>query len=118
MFIKHWGIFGTILATAVSRLLTQWYDAYILFKCALKSSFRNHYIRYWLYIILFIICSFITNWISDIAVFDNKWIGLIYKGIICLIVPTALALLFTCWSEEFKYTKGLFCGTIKRIIKK
>ena len=54
VFIKHWGIFGTILATAVSRLLTQWYDAYILFKCALKSSFRNHYIRYWLYIILFI----------------------------------------------------------------
>ena len=66
LLIKKFGIFGTILATVICRLVTQWYDPYILFKNVFKSSFKRFYVKYWAYIVLFLTGGCLTYFITEL----------------------------------------------------
>lgn len=112
LLIQRYGIFGTILATVFARLLTQWYDPFLLYKMIFKDSFRLFYFKYWLYIFLFVSGSFITNKIVEIVSVNNIYVNFALGVTICTIVSNAWVVLWTCKTKEFKYVVSM----LKRIL--
>lgn len=114
ILIKKMGIFGTILATIICRIITQWYDPYILFKDVFKSQFKKFYLKYWMYIFIFITGSILTFMISNL-IKVSPIIDFILKLFVCLIVPNLWTILLTFKTNEFEYLKDFLN---KKILKK
>lgn len=104
------GIFGAILATVLCRILTQWYDPYILFKFIFKKSFIGFYSTYWLYISLYLSGSLITNYVSNLININNLFFNIVSRSFLCIVIPNVWVLLFTSHSPEFLY----FLNIIKK----
>lgn len=103
VFIKKFGIFGTIFATSVCRLLTQWYDPFILFKYVFKTNFKKFYFRYIFYILIFLISASVTYGISELFYGDSELLRFIYVCCCCVFIPNFIAMLFTFKLNEFRY---------------
>ncbi len=117
IFIQKWGIFGTILATSVCRILTQWYDPYILFKYAFKTEFRQYYAKYWLYIFTFVANAGVLYYLSTLFDANNQIISLVLKVVCCLLVPNIIAVLLTIKTEEFSYFFSVSKKKIRKIMR-
>ena len=113
VLIRHYGIAGTIFATNLARLLTQWFDIYIINKYVFRKKFALLYMKYWLYIMAFLGMCIVTRYISRIISFDNGFIDLLVKGGVCLFIPNTIVLL-TCKLDEFAYVKHLGRAVLKR----
>jgi O-antigen/teichoic acid export membrane protein len=91
---KKWGVFGVLLATFVANMLTvKWYFPYVTFKYGFHTSAMHYFkrdIRYWIEVIIF---SCATHYICE-AITLPIWLDLIYRAIICIIVPNMLIILF------------------------
>lgn len=114
MLIKRLGILGTILATSISRILTQWYDPYILYKEIFKISFKGFYLKYWCYIILFWGSCLLTISITNLVIIENVWLAFVCKGILCIFIPNIFAVLFTFRTKEFAYCINIVKEKIKK----
>lgn len=64
LLIQKYGIFGTIFATVVCRIVTQWYDPYLLYKHVFHKKFLCFYRIYWGYLTIFLSGSILTYYIS------------------------------------------------------
>jgi len=108
IFIKKYGIFGTFLATVISRLVTQWYDPYILHKYTYKASFQKFYLRYIMYIMIFVSDCILTYYIAKQFVFESIFLTLVCRLICCMIIPNLWVILWTFYLTEFKDTIKTF----------
>lgn len=107
VLIQKYGIFGTILATVIARLLTQWYDPYLLYKIVFRDSFGYFYTKYWLYIALFVTGSFITDYIVGIVSVKNIYVNLVLSAVICVVVSNVWVVVWTYKTKEFAYVKKM-----------
>ena len=100
---RLYGLFGILLATAISRILTNmWYEPFILFKTYFKKSPIIYFRRQVFFWIIFVICSLCTYLLCSI--FKTISIAnLILKIVICVIVPNAIIMLLFFKSKEFEY---------------
>lgn len=114
---KRFGLFGILLATAMSRLCTNtWYDPYIVFKYGLNKSpklYFKKYVYYFCVLLITIIFSiYLINFIK--LPFFKK---IIVEFFICCIIPNSIFLLIFYNTKEFKYLHNLFIN-IKNSIEK
>ena len=107
LLIYKYGIFGTILATVIARLTTQWYDPYLLYKHIFKESFGKFYVRYWFYIALFVSGALLTNFVAESIAVDNMVLNLVSGSAVCVLLPNCWVLLWTFKTEEFAYVKDM-----------
>lgn len=103
LLIQKLGIFGTIFATIICRLLTQWYDPWILFKYVFKTGFCRFYFKYWIYIAIFLISSLVTYYASIMICFSNELMDFAMKCLMCILIPNLIAVLFVYRTDEFSY---------------
>ena len=106
--IKKYGIWGTIFATVLCRLLTQWYDPYILYRNVFKESFTKFYVQYWKYIFLFLSGCLLTDRTAAMICMKNDYLNAGYRLLCCLIIPNLWVILFTFWTSECKFFIKLF----------
>ncbi|MDO4803446.1 MAG: polysaccharide biosynthesis C-terminal domain-containing protein [Lachnospiraceae bacterium] len=118
ILIRRYGIFGTILATVFARFLTQWYDPYLLYKYIFKDSFARFYVKYWIYIGMFVSGAFITDYVMELISTNNMFFNLIIGAAICVIIPNVWVLLLTHRTKEFAYVKGMMKGVSLKNIRK
>lgn len=114
ILIKKMGIFGTILATILCRLITQWYDPFILYYEVFKQPFKQFYFKYLKYIIIYILGAFTSYSLSMHISTNNLLINLIINLAIGSIISNFTVIIFTFRSREFQYAKGY----LKKIFKK
>ena len=107
LLIREFGIFGTILATVIARLLTQWYDPYLMYKHIFQDSFAKFYVKYWAYIALFVSGAFITNFVAEAVAINNRFLNLILGAVICVVIPNCWVLIWTHRTKEFAFVKGV-----------
>lgn len=101
---KVWGLNGILIATAISRILTNlWYEPYILFRDYFKSSVYKYHFKKILEIIVLCIIILITQKISLLLKFENVIITFIYKIIICIIIPNLILFILSYRRKEFKF---------------
>lgn len=114
ILIQKYGIFGTILATVIARILTQWYDPFLLYKHIFKGAFGKFYTKYWLYIALFVSGALLTNYVAETIVVENKLLNLMIGVVVCVVIPNCWVLLWTVRTKEFAYVKGMMKKVIHR----
>lgn len=102
---KYMGLFGIYLATVISRLLTNaWYEPYALFKYSLKCNPLEYFVRYFKYIIIFIITA-IINYIVYIQIDISVITNLILHIISCTIITNGIFYILFKNKEEFIFFK-------------
>ena len=100
---SEWGLFGIMLATSISRLLTNtWYDPYVVFKYGLNTSPKIYLKKYIYFLILLIITIIVSLYLCSFIEF-NTILDIINKFIICIIIPNLIFLLAFYKKDEFKY---------------
>ena len=96
-----WGLFGILLATAISRLFTNtWYDPYAVFKYGLKSKVSKYYFRYLNYLFIVVIIGLACYYLCSV-ISINPYVDIIIKFLICCFIPNATIILLFRKTNEF-----------------
>ena len=100
---KYYGVKGIILATLISLFFINFiWGSNLIFKYYFKSiSSKEYYIQHLLYACVTLINAFLTCKICSVVTTPGI-IGLLFKGIICLVFPNILFLLIYCKTSIFK----------------
>ncbi len=113
ILVKFLGLFGVLLGTAISCLLTSiWVDPLIAYKKVFKKPLREHLKT----ILLFAILMFAIGWLTYFVVgFISLTgiVGLIVKTLICFVISVGILLVLFFKTKEFK----ILLNYLKNIIK-
>lgn len=103
---QKWGLFGILLATLISRLVTNiWYNPYAVFRYGFSEKSKSYFIRYLMYAVLLFFTLILTFWVSNIL--QGESIGVFgFRLIVCIFTPNIVFWLFFYKSEEFKLIYG------------
>ena len=100
----YFGLYGIILATVISLLLTNiWYEPYLLYKNFFKSSPLPYFIKLILRALLIIVIIAIMIPIIEFINIDHLYIRILVKALICTIIPNLILLIIYHKSEEFQF---------------
>lgn len=109
---KHIGLFGILIATAISRALTNtWYDPFVIYKYGLKKSPVSYFIRYIKFVIIIGLILVINGFLCSL-VKGNILTVVIIKTAICTLVSNIIIIAIFYKTNEFKYILNI----VKRII--
>ena len=114
IFVQFWGIFGVILASIVSRMITTWwFDPYLVYRHGLEESPKSYYINYFKYLFIIICVAGIIDFMFSFVTFGVV-LTFITKLIVCLILPNIIFFVIFRKTEEFDYLKGIVLRKLKR----
>ncbi len=112
---KIWGLFGILLATAVSRLFTNtWYDPYAIHKYGFNRSVKGYYAKYVMYALLIIFTGCLCFGICSVFTFPLI-INIVLKFLVCCIVPNLV--FFICFrkTKEFVRLMGMATSILSKM---
>ncbi len=103
ILVKHWGVFGIVIATAISILFIGFpWGTKIVFDNYFKGkSFLQYMRNEILYAVVTVVVCFITYKVCSLIQFSGIC-GLILTAIICIVVPNILYILVYSKSRYFK----------------
>ena len=118
---RVWGLFGILIATAISRLLTNtWYSPYAVFKYGFGMSVKPYFTRYAYYAVVLAAtggaCWFICSFINFAPI-----VNMIIKVVICSVIPNLVFFLLFFRTKEFGVLKSFVIraiGKVKKLIKR
>lgn len=116
--VKRIGIFGVLLGTFLSNLLTfMWFDPYIIYKKVFKKNVLRYYLTNIGYLLLFMLLGLLCNKVCDLITIKGI-IGFIIHGIICVSIPTTVIFVMFYKSTYFKYLKEPLLKIINNKLKR
>jgi len=112
---------GIILATASAYLFVgvPW-ETHIFFKYYMNEKPYKYYLKQGFYLIVNCIALLITYTLTNLIKTEGI-VGLIYKGLICLVVPNIIFILANLKSKDFNRiikNKGGVMGKIKKCLRR
>ena len=109
LLLKIFGLSGVFMGTIISGLVL-WCYSYpkFVYKKLFCRSYLDYFKETFGYISLFIIISFVSIYISNIFIFNNLFIKLLFNILISILVPNLLLLIIFYKSDEFKYFLRIF----------
>jgi O-antigen/teichoic acid export membrane protein len=114
----HFGIFGILLATLISRVLTTvWYDPYLVYKYKFNESPMNFYIKYISYLIILAVIYFINARVIELICVAGL-IGFIIKGFVIVILTNLLLLIIFNRNKDFIMIRLRLINIIKSYRRK
>lgn len=115
ILLKIFGFAGVFMGTIISGL-TLWCYSYP--KYVYKGLFNRNYISYFKetcgYILFFIVLASGSYYLSLFINFDNIYIQLMIKIILCLTIPNFVVAIIFCKTDNFKY----YIDLIKKYLRK
>lgn len=115
---KYFGLFGILLATAISRGLTNvWYDPYAVYKYGFESKSIEYFKRYLEFFIILLVNLLITNFICSFIIVDGI-LTLILKVIVCILISNVIFLVLLRKKEELKYFKNFITNMSNSLVNK
>lgn len=112
---KIYGISGVFLGTLISTMLTNfWVEPYILYKYGFKRSPKEYFIKYMVYLLLFMISGAATMLICDLIT-SKTWFAFFVRLIVCLLVPNSIFLISFYKTQEFKFLYDRLKGIFKKL---
>lgn len=101
---KFYGIFGIIIATSISRLLTNfWYHPYKLFKNIFKIPSKKYFLKQVYQIFVIIVLIVMINFINQRLSYELNIYIFAVKAIIIFILSLLFIVLSQIKTNEFKY---------------
>lgn len=115
---KYLGLFGVLLATAISRVFTNtWYNPYAVFKYVFELPFRVYVKRYIGYLVILVATGAVC-WLLCSLVNASLVVNTVIRFLICCIIPNAVFFCLFRKSEEFKTLTGFVKVITDRIMAK
>ncbi len=115
---KIWGIFGILLASSISRVVTTGIaDPILIYKHIFKKNAAAYYLHYVGYAAIVVICFIASAFVIKYITFGG-WIGFIISFIVYTVVFNSLFALFTFKTKPFNYLKNLMQNYLKRFFRK
>lgn len=111
------GVYGVVLSTIVSLIISLPWSGYILHKYLFQKPFLNYLGLYLKYIFIACITCFVT-YILCSKISATKYMLLILRLIICCIVPNLLFLILNIKNPELKESVKKIKGILLNISKK
>lgn len=116
LLMKWIGLVGIFVATVISRLVTQvWYDPYIIYKHVFKSKPYEYFKKYIIWFGFTCLVGGLTWYIASLVTPESIIIDMLFKAVICVLVPNILMVLFFHKTEEFKKTASIILQLLKNI---
>ena len=111
---KYWGVFGILLASFVSQIVTtRWYFPYVTFKHGFHASpwiYYRYDVRYWIEGVI----AFLATWFLASRFEFGMFGNLLYRGILCVIIPNLILYIIHRNDPMFIKLKGRLLGILKR----
>ncbi|EDM29034.1 probable flippase [Lentisphaera araneosa HTCC2155] len=104
LFGLSWGISGVLAATAVARLVTNWwYQPRVLFKYGFDKKPTTYFLNYSYFLIIIITSILIGTFLSSVIQFEFNLIHTLSKLLISSLVFFLCVYLIYRKNDEFKY---------------
>lgn len=101
-----WGLLGIILASVLSRVLTNvWYEPYILYSDFFKKDPKEYYLGEIKKIVLLVIIIIIINPLIDTVRFNSLYLNIFIKFIICCTISSFILWIVYHKKDEFQFLK-------------
>lgn len=115
--VKIWGVYGVIISTIISLLISLPWSGYILHKQLFESSLKKYLISYIKYMLIAFVTCIVTYLLCQITV-NRLIMQLILNLLICLIVPNILFLILNINNPDRKKAMVKIFGIKSKIFKK
>lgn len=116
ILVKYLGLAGIFIGTTISSItIPLWIQSKLVYNNVFNKSVLEYFKKYVIYIIMTVIASIITNRICYIFEINNNFTSLIFKGIICFIIPNMSFLLVFFKTSEFQYLWNVFIPKITKV---
>ena len=103
-FGRIYGLFGIILASLVSRLVTNmWYEPYLLYKKFFGEKVYKYYLSQICRTLLVIALIVAITPLMNLITIDHLYLRILVKAIVAFIIPSIVLFLIFFKTEEFKY---------------
>ena len=114
---KYLGLAGIFLGTTISTIsIPIWTQSKLVYNKVFDKSVFEYFKRYFIYLILTLVCTVITVNLCALVVITNEFISLIFKGIICVGVPSIIYILLFFNTKEFRYLFSIVESILKKYI--
>lgn len=111
------GVFGVLMATVISRLVTQtWYDPWLVYRNIFQHSAADYYKKYVLYVFTIVISISAIKFLVRMFVIDNLYAAFLFACLLCLFVPNMVLILFWHNTEEYQTCKERVFCIVKMIV--
>ncbi|WP_319470066.1 oligosaccharide flippase family protein [uncultured Trichococcus sp.] len=118
MLAPRLGISGIFIGTIVSTLTTCfWIEPYVLYKYGFESTIRPYFLRYVKNILLTLMAWYLTGIFNNFLP-ENTNFMLIFKLLICLVIPNIMFLIVFYRTTEFEYFVSIINNNIVKKITK
>lgn len=110
-----WGLFGVLLATFISRLLTNlWYDPYAVYKYGFHKNIKLYLKTYFLYLIVIVLSYLMCYQVSSFITCTGL-LTLILKIIVTFITINLLFVVFFIRNKDFQFYKSFIFQMLSKL---
>lgn len=112
ILVQFIGIWGIVLSTILSLLVSIPWETYTVFKYVFKRSPKEYVMLVARYAIVFLLAAGVTY--AACMIVNDGILALLVRACICVVVPNMIFLLFFHKQPEFQEAKKLFMRMLKR----
>lgn len=106
ILVQFFGLAGVFIGTITSTMILFLYSyPKYVYKLVLEGKYSEYFKLHIKHSLITLVICFITGYIASFITVSNVWLQLIFNGILCLIVPNILYLLFAIKMPEFSFYK-------------
>ena len=119
----QWGVFGILLATPLSRLVTEtWYDPYIVFKHVFEMPMKKYILTRLSYFLIAVLSCVVTffgaQWLIDVLSVSNVYVEFLLRTVCSLAIPNLILVLIFFRTKIFKDSVSLVLSAVLKKRKK
>ncbi len=119
----QWGVFGVLLATPLSRLVTEtWYDPHIVYKHVFKTSMKKYVFTRLIYFFVAVVSCFATcfgaRYLLAVLSIENAYLAFFVRVLCSLVIPNTILLILFIKTSVFKESVSMVLSAVLKRRKK
>jgi O-antigen/teichoic acid export membrane protein len=113
---KRLGISGIFLGTLVSTVTTSlWVEPLVLYHNVFYLPLKDYFVRFFGYTAVGVAICIVTTWLCNLV--GYSLLSILFRGLLCVIVPNLLLLLVFHRTKEFRYFWTLAKGMLGKVTR-
>lgn len=105
----RFGIFGVLLGTLMSTVLTSfWVEPKVLYKYGFKKKLYSYFVKYFIYLAVTVLAGALSYYAVSFISSGNQYIDLLLKALTCSVITAIVFLLAYSRTKAFKMLFNIF----------